>query len=62
MANNSFLILSKDFSTRSLNMSEESPVMVNEMETQDEADGQDDQADLERFQMRRTWESRYLNP
>ena len=43
-------------------MSEESPVMVNEMETQDEADGQDDQADLERFQMRRTWESRYLNP
>ena len=50
--------LSQDFSTRSLNMSEESPVMVKEMDTQDEADGQDDQADLERFQMRRTWESR----
>ncbi|XP_052808680.1 E3 ubiquitin-protein ligase rnf213-alpha-like isoform X1 [Mya arenaria] len=48
-----FLIqMSRDFSTRSLNMSEESPGMIHQgaMETEDE-----DQ--LELYQMRRTWES-----
>lgn len=45
----------QDFATRSLKMSEESPVMTAQ---QDDEEEDDDQV-LQRFQMRRTWESRY---
>ncbi|XP_061169274.1 E3 ubiquitin-protein ligase rnf213-alpha-like [Saccostrea echinata] len=51
-----FLIqMSRDFATRSLNMSEESPIqMLQRMDTEEEEDEEDV---LHQFQLRRTWES-----
>lgn len=46
----------QDFATRSLDMSEESPIMIAEQAHDEE----DDDEVLQRFQMRRTWESRYF--
>eukprot|EP00105_Crassostrea_gigas_P007930 XP_011422347.1 PREDICTED: E3 ubiquitin-protein ligase rnf213-alpha isoform X2 [Crassostrea gigas] len=53
-----FLIqMSRDFATRSLNMSEESPIqMLKRIDSADEEE-EKDEADLRQFQLRRTWES-----
>ncbi|XP_061169263.1 E3 ubiquitin-protein ligase RNF213-like isoform X1 [Saccostrea echinata] len=53
-----FLIqMSRDFATRSLNMSEESPIqMLQRMDTEEEEEENEEDV-LRQFQLRRTWES-----
>ncbi|XP_056014152.1 E3 ubiquitin-protein ligase rnf213-alpha-like isoform X2 [Ostrea edulis] len=54
-----FLIqMSRDFATRSLDMSEESPIqMLQRMDIEEEEEEGNDEEVLRQFQLRRTWES-----
>lgn len=50
----------QDFATRSLDMSEESPIQMlqrMDIEEEEEEEGNDEEV-LRQFQLRRTWESR----
>lgn len=53
--------LLQDFSTRSLKVSEESPMQRQVMEVDDEEENEDGEVVLQLYQMRRTWETRYKN-
>ena len=53
--------LLQDFSTRSLKVSEESPMQRQVMEVEDEEENEDGEVVLQLYQMRRTWETRYKN-
>lgn len=49
----------QDFATRSLDMSEESPIqMLQRMDIEEEEEEGNDEEVLRQFQLRRTWESR----
>ena len=53
----------QDFATRSLNMSEESPIqMLRRRDLVEVEEEETEEEELRQFQLRRTWESRYCYP